>query len=1305
MSGASSSTGRVQVAAFVAVCSALVISCGVYAGSLSATPMKIDWQMVNNATIMINVSCACTGWASVAWGKPGPAHAGMDVIQGSVTSAGGASLQDGISSSYSAPSKDPQQDFTIVSSSVTASSIFYSFTRPINTGDTNDVVITDGMYLFYAYTSTATAFSTKHDSKGSAGVNFVTPCSAPATLVNPDGATFQNCIQVDSTRNVRLRWNVVGSSVSAQLEGNVVGTAFAYTVGIRPKKYTGFPASSHPNMGTATDDFVDCWTAGLGGSCGTGAYCIKDGSLSGFNTAGDNSQFTNAASAGNSTFMKYKFTRAFAAVDSKDQTIDTTTDWWLMYSYKGSGPQSSPGQHSSSTGFQYVINFGQNYTCASDWQPGVCNTTVVTTGGSGGSGGGGTSIGTGNATSNSYSNIGMSLTWTPNSASSSISFQFTYPGTGWGGLGFNPSTGSVHGGTEMFFFYPTSAGGWNVQSSWSTSFTTPTANPASSSYVVSGTSSGGNNVLTFSRPYTGSAGTSSYTIPDASSMVALAYGGTATTYPTAITDCNYHGASNRVKFVANLISGGVTLVNNTSGGGGSSSGGSNSGSANANTYASKGMTIAWKPNTVDKSVSFDFTYPGTGWGGIGLNSDTAGVHGGTEMFFFYPSSAGAWKAQSSWSTSKSTPNPNPSDAYVVGGSSTGGNTNVIFARPFKGGAGTTYDIPDKTTLVSIAYGGTANTYPTSLADCNYHGGNKDVFGANLVSGGVTAVKKSIDPGTLYVAVVLAFFGFYSLIRWTYKLFKFTTRRATPIKTSAPSLEPQHRQFYRGSVAVNYKVKPQAGVTFNSDGTPADATEATPLRDEQKIEGFETTGGSKTVTVTAPQKKNHSTSANVLHGIWRARIPKTHIAVSDAVMAVLFIGLNVYFTHIYKDPKFDQYVVWGYMCTANSLLVALPATRNSMLVWVLGVPFDVAITYHRWIGRVAIAQGIAHFITSISFFATGLPKYNYGLGAVIAMMLLFLTSIAPLRRKTFNIFFAAHHVFIAFYVLGSFHSTIFYYYTLAAAAVYGFDRLLRIIWGAYPVKAQVKLLPGNVAKIIFPKHCLAHYEIGQYVFLNFPQIDFFEWHPFTLASGPGEKTNEVDIKALGNFTRKVLALAEVKGGTLWVRQDGPYGHWPFNYARYPNVMALSGGVGVTPCIALLRHIYHINRPNATLDSIVQNVFFVWSCKSEEEIGWFRDELEEIRKKEGRDGYPRLHAYIHVTSNKGDKPLENGLKPGRPNLPQVFSDVIAEMEKDKANSRAFAVTCGPAVMVNESWDLATKHSIGSIRFDYHHETFEF
>lgn len=49
--------------------------------------------------------------------------------------------------------------------------------------------------------------------------------------------------------------------------------------------------------------------------------------------------------------------------------------------------------------------------------------------------------------------------------------------------------------------------------------------------------------------------------------------------------------------------------------------------------------------------------------------------------------------------------------------------------------------------------------------------------------------------------------------------------------------------------------------------------------------------------------------------------------------------------------------------------------------------------------------------------------------------------------------------------------------------------------------------------------------GQYIFLNCPEISYFQWHPFTLTSAPEEDYISVHIRVVGDFT---TALAKSLG---------------------------------------------------------------------------------------------------------------------------------------------------------------------------------
>ena len=78
-----------------------------------------------------------------------------------------------------------------------------------------------------------------------------------------------------------------------------------------------------------------------------------------------------------------------------------------------------------------------------------------------------------------------------------------------------------------------------------------------------------------------------------------------------------------------------------------------------------------------------------------------------------------------------------------------------------------------------------------------------------------------------------------------------------------------------------------------------------------------------------------------------------------------------------------------------------------------------------------------------------------------------------------------------------------------------------------------------------------HRVGQYYFVNFPQLSLSEWHPFSVSSGPLEDTIEMHIRALGDHTQRIVALAkqlEAKNESTTICIDGPYGQLSFDHRR-------------------------------------------------------------------------------------------------------------------------------------------------------------
>jgi predicted ferric reductase len=141
-----------------------------------------------------------------------------------------------------------------------------------------------------------------------------------------------------------------------------------------------------------------------------------------------------------------------------------------------------------------------------------------------------------------------------------------------------------------------------------------------------------------------------------------------------------------------------------------------------------------------------------------------------------------------------------------------------------------------------------------------------------------------------------------------------------------------------------------------------------------------------------------------------------------------------------------------------------------------------------------------------------------------------------------VFYFAHFSFLALIGATLWHAPSAWYYLLPGIVLYMCDQAVRftkqsklvkvsqfkfeegIIFLGYQVELNQRVDDDNFNEKNFKplKHSL-----GQYVFLNVPEISLLEWHPFTISSAPGDKLTTHHIRKMGDdttFTAKLECLA-------------------------------------------------------------------------------------------------------------------------------------------------------------------------------------
>lgn len=252
-------------------------------------------------------------------------------------------------------------------------------------------------------------------------------------------------------------------------------------------------------------------------------------------------------------------------------------------------------------------------------------------------------------------------------------------------------------------------------------------------------------------------------------------------------------------------------------------------------------------------------------------------------------------------------------------------------------------------------------------------------------------------------------------------------------------------------------------------------------------------------------------------------------------------------------------------------------------------------------------------------------------------------------------------------------------------------------------------------------------MGQYCFINIPQISPLEWHPFSISCSPVDGVTTHHIKSMGQqqWTGKLLDLAyEINNGVsgrslsqLVLNIDGPYGvSMPVH--MYSRICLVAGGIGVTPLHSYLRHMYlclkesqgkvlsYDDNDKGFMPSFsrkqgsgqdcafshLKQIRLIWIVRSEAESMLFDKTLQLIEN----DNLGGLFSYaIYIT--RGDKTeatsWRHGAFLGRPDMKAE----ISEFASDSNESLVFA--CGPKALVELVSDLSIKANI-----DFKHETFE-
>jgi len=295
----------------------------------------------------------------------------------------------------------------------------------------------------------------------------------------------------------------------------------------------------------------------------------------------------------------------------------------------------------------------------------------------------------------------------------------------------------------------------------------------------------------------------------------------------------------------------------------------------------------------------------------------------------------------------------------------------------------------------------------------------------------------------------------------------------------------------------------------------------------------------------------------------------------SIVSFIFFAIVAYF-----NPMYDAFGP-GILFSRGAALAILLLTMFGMFLvtydlttWVRNklkrrwnTVFDFQILFHRFSGFLITIYSYIHTVGHLTGSIRALDKekdvnkinsvlthkrfdkhLNYfellfttipGVTGILLMIIITLmwgTSLKWVRKRWFQLFSTVHvFCFPSFIILIIIHGSdtwLNYGFPLGSITV-GISLLIYLFFwirklfyqckGKFSIKSVEVSESGNFIYLHLNKPKHYNYMEGQYIFLNCPDVSWWEWHPFSISSSKSSPHISFFIKDNGNFTKKLFNL--------------------------------------------------------------------------------------------------------------------------------------------------------------------------------------
>ncbi|KHO00235.1 ferric reductase [Metarhizium album ARSEF 1941] len=455
-----------------------------------------------------------------------------------------------------------------------------------------------------------------------------------------------------------------------------------------------------------------------------------------------------------------------------------------------------------------------------------------------------------------------------------------------------------------------------------------------------------------------------------------------------------------------------------------------------------------------------------------------------------------------------------------------------------------------------------------------------------------------------------------------------------------------------------------------------------------------------------------------------------------LVILCYLGSNVAYMFVLKWSIENKYSLCaelrgrsGTLAVVNMVPLIIFAGRNNPLIPMLKISFDTYNLLHRWMGRIVVLEAVIHTIAwaipavadigwkGVFQDALGAPFIASGFVGTLALVVLLIASVSPLRHAFYETFLNLH-ILLALVIFactwihcataslpGGLPQLSWIMCIMALWFADRFARFFRLVYDNWSNKgftdAFCEAMPGEVTRVTLHLPRYKNIEPGTHAYLRFSGIRCWESHPFSVAwvdhsaayslpisekeeplyGGMDKKraTTSVSfvIGAQTGLTRQLFNKAQRSPGGITIRaaMEGPYaGH--HNLDSYGHLLLFAGSTGITHQMSYLRH--HLEGYNAATVA-TRRVTLVWIIREYESLEWVRPFMDRVLRIPNRKDILRIQVFVTRPQNARDVMTSSStvkMFPGRPNIPLLLSKEVQEQVG------AMAVTvCGPGALADD------------------------